>query len=104
MVCSSAGWSIIAALTTLGSDFIRPKLSQLFALWNSILQCHNVRSFQTIQLNSMQAIPKADKELNLFVNTRADALGALAAFMGNCTALVAENVKKQIATLLHSAL
>ncbi|KAH9052913.1 clathrin-coated vesicle protein [Lactarius deliciosus] len=81
-------WTCIAALMTLGPNFVRAHLPQLLVLWR----------------NALPKPPTKDSEWGFLLHVRESALGAILAFLRhNAPTLVTLDVARRLTTLLSNA-
>ncbi|THH07979.1 hypothetical protein EW145_g3009 [Phellinidium pouzarii] len=91
-------WTVIAALMSLGPNFVRAHIPQLLVLWRNALP----------KPTSKDAVPDSARgvaEWTFLLHVRACALGAVRGFLRhNAPALVTLDVARRVASLLGNAL
>jgi HEAT repeat-containing protein 5 len=91
-------WTLIAALMTLGPNFVRSQLPQLLVLWRNALP-------KPTSKDTAGAATRSSGEWMFLLHVRESALGAILSFLiHNNTALVTLDVARRITSLLGHAL
>lgn len=92
-------WTLIAALMSLGPNFVRPHLPQLLVLWRNALPKPTSKD-----AGPGAAAGRGPAEWVFLLHVRESALGAVLCFLKNNTALVTLDVARRISSLLSNAL
>lgn len=92
VVVGETGWVILASLMKQGPAFVERKLEDLFSIWNSKLKASKAL------INQL----KKEKDAEIFVTAKAEALSSVYAFLLYCPTLITERVSRQLSTLLDS--
>jgi hypothetical protein len=91
-------WTLIAALTSLGPNFVRPHLPQLLVLWRNALP-------KPTSKDTASNAGRTAAQWMFLLHVRESALGAILCFLRhNSGALVTLDVARRIAALLNNAL
>lgn len=89
---SVVAWSLIGALMTLGTDFVRVHLSQLLLIWKSCFPKPNLKG----------STSRTELEWNSFLISKYSALSALCSFLTFNQELVTADVSKRVVVLLNN--
>jgi HEAT repeat-containing protein 5 len=91
-------WTSIAALMSLGPNFVRPHLPQLLVLWRNALP-------KPTSKDSANTAGRTAEEWTFLLHVRESALGAILCFLRhNSSTLVTLDVGRRIASVLSNAL
>ena len=89
---SIVAWTLIGALMTLGTDFVKVHLSQLLLIWKSCFA----------KPNSKGSTSRTELEWNSFLISKYSALSALCSFLKFNQELVTADVSKRVVVLLNN--
>ncbi|KAG7093998.1 hypothetical protein E1B28_007627 [Marasmius oreades] len=90
-------WILIAALMSLGPNFVRPHLPQLLVLWRNALP-------KPTSKDSLNNAGRTNEEWAFLLHVRESALGAIVCFLQHNMPLVNLDVGRRIASVLSNAL
>ncbi|KIY49942.1 ARM repeat-containing protein [Fistulina hepatica ATCC 64428] len=91
-------WTLIAALMSLGPNFVRPHLPQLLVLWRNALP-------KPTNKDNLSGAGRSVQEWMFLLHVRESALGAILCFLRyNGTALVTLDVARRVSSVLSNAL
>ncbi|TRM58754.1 armadillo-type protein [Schizophyllum amplum] len=91
-------WTLIAALMSLGPNFVRPHLPQLLVLWRNALP-------KPTSKDAANSAGRSAAEWSFLLHVRESALGAIYCFLQhNAGALVTLDVARRVSSVLSNAL
>lgn len=93
----AAAWTLIAALTSLGPNFVRPHLPQLLVLWRNALP-------KPTSKDTQGNAGRSRAEWAFLLDVRESALGAVLGFLRANKELVTLDVARRVSSLLSNAL
>lgn len=93
----AAAWTLIAALTSLGPNFVRPHLPQFLVLWRNALP-------KPTSKDAQGNAGRSRAEWAFLLDVRESALGAVLGFLRANKELVTLDVARRVSSLLSNAL
>jgi hypothetical protein len=89
---SVVAWTLIGALMTLGTDFVKVHISQLLLIWKACFPKPNLKGSKS----------RTELEWNSFLISKYSALSALCSFLKFNQELVTADVSKRVVVLLNN--